>query len=205
MQVALKRFTDDVAIEVVEAKLVSPLHEIFSPISVVSMATDLVTSVAGESEDHRAQREQLLKQLDVLSKSFETCKRFNDIRVLGKRHTQTSSTGLLLTCPADVDDSTTQGVSSFQTSTSDRTDSHEKCSDLAPEHAESPTKDLSSDIELSINNPRDWRDEVELKAPEPEFSELEIPEPESKDEDMYYSKKKSKKVKRASQPALFEF
>lgn len=48
------------------------------------MSPDLVTSMAGESEESRAQREQLAKQLDVLTKGSETCKRFIGVRLLGK-------------------------------------------------------------------------------------------------------------------------
>ena len=86
-QVALKRFVDDIAIEVIESKLISPLHEILSPISVSSMPASLVTSIAGESEENRAQREQLTRQLDVLTKGSETCKRFIDVRGLGENST----------------------------------------------------------------------------------------------------------------------
>ena len=83
----MKRFIDDIAIEVIEAKLVSQLGSIFSPITVTSMAADLVDSVAGESEENRAEREQLTKQLDVLMKGSETCKRFIGVGVLGKKCT----------------------------------------------------------------------------------------------------------------------
>lgn len=79
----MKRFIDDIAIEVIEAKLISPLHDIFSPTTVISMSADLVTSIAGESEENRAQREQLNKQLEVLMKGSETCKRFVGVRILG--------------------------------------------------------------------------------------------------------------------------
>ena len=48
------------------------------------MPTDLVTSIAGESEENRDQREQLNKQLEVLMKGFETSKRFVGVRILGK-------------------------------------------------------------------------------------------------------------------------
>ncbi|OXV05778.1 hypothetical protein Egran_06454 [Elaphomyces granulatus] len=82
-KVALKRFVDDIAIEVIEAKLISQLNSTFSPITVTSMAADLVSSIAGESEENRAQREQLTKQLDILMKGSETCKRFIGVRVLG--------------------------------------------------------------------------------------------------------------------------
>lgn len=84
VQVALKRFIDDVAIEVIEAKLVSPLGNIFSPVSVSDMPADLVTRIAGESEENRSQREQLSKQLDVLMKGSDTCKRFIGVRTLGE-------------------------------------------------------------------------------------------------------------------------
>lgn len=47
------------------------------------MTAEMVASIAGESEENRAQREQLTKQLDVLMKGFETCKRFMTIGVLG--------------------------------------------------------------------------------------------------------------------------
>ncbi|KAH9205430.1 hypothetical protein DL95DRAFT_491127, partial [Leptodontidium sp. 2 PMI_412] len=80
---ALKRFVDDIAIEVIEAKLISPLYNIFFPITVASMPADLVTSIAGESEENRAQREQLNQQLEVLVKGIETCKRFVGVRILG--------------------------------------------------------------------------------------------------------------------------
>ena len=84
LQVALKRFIDDIANEVIEAKLISPLGSIFSPVGVSTMSDDFVTSMAGESEESRAQREQLVKQLDVLKKGSDTCKHFIGVRLLGK-------------------------------------------------------------------------------------------------------------------------
>ena len=80
----MKRFIDNVASEVIEAKLISPLSDIFTPVAVSTMSADLVTSMAGESEESRAQREQLVKQLDVLTKGSDTCKRFIGVRLLGK-------------------------------------------------------------------------------------------------------------------------
>lgn len=75
------------AIEVIETKLISPLHDIFPLISVTSMPADLVASIAGESKETRIQREQLTRQLDVLMKGSETCKRFIGVRGLGERST----------------------------------------------------------------------------------------------------------------------
>lgn len=81
----MKRFINNIAIEVIEAKLVSPLGDIFTPVAVSAMSADLVTSMAGESEENRAQREQLTKQLDVLTKGSNTCKRFIGVRLLSKK------------------------------------------------------------------------------------------------------------------------
>jgi hypothetical protein len=85
MQVALERFVDDIAVEVIEAKLMSQLGDIFSPVAVSDMSADLVTSIAGESDENRALREQLAKQLDVLMKGSDTCKRFIGARLFGKK------------------------------------------------------------------------------------------------------------------------
>jgi hypothetical protein len=83
----LKRFVDNIAIEVIEAKLLSPFHNIFSPITVTSMPAALVTGIASESKENRARREQLTKHLDVLMKGSETCKRFIGVSILGKKVT----------------------------------------------------------------------------------------------------------------------
>lgn len=57
-------------------KLVSALGAILSPVTVFNMPDDLVTRIAGESEEHRAEREELNKQLDILAKGASTCKKF---------------------------------------------------------------------------------------------------------------------------------
>ncbi|KAL8826245.1 MAG: hypothetical protein Q9191_003922, partial [Dirinaria sp. TL-2023a] len=81
-KVALKRFIDDMAVEVIEAKLISPISSIFTPVAVSAMSADLVTSMADEFEENRAQREQLIKQLEVLMKGSDICKRFIGVRLL---------------------------------------------------------------------------------------------------------------------------
>lgn len=72
---------DDVAIELVETKLIAALGDIFSPVRVFSMPSVLVEQVAGESEENQRQREQLQQQLDVLNKGAEFCKRFVGVRL----------------------------------------------------------------------------------------------------------------------------
>jgi hypothetical protein len=81
-QVAFKRFVDDIAVEAVETNLIARLGDILSPIKVTYLADDIVTSIAGESEQSRSQRKQLTNQLDVLVQGLETCKRF----VVGNVH-----------------------------------------------------------------------------------------------------------------------
>lgn len=80
----MKRFIDDVAIEVIETKLVSALGDIFSPVTVSTMSPELVTLVAGESEASRGLRQQLVKQLDVLSKGSEICRHFVGLGLYGE-------------------------------------------------------------------------------------------------------------------------
>jgi hypothetical protein len=74
--VALKRFVDDVVVEAIEVKLINSISDIFSPISVSGLPAELVTAIAGESEDSRAEREQLNRQLTILTKGSDICKGF---------------------------------------------------------------------------------------------------------------------------------
>jgi GTPase SAR1 family protein len=80
IQVALKRFIDDIAVEVVERRLVAPLSDLLSPVTVFEMTPEMVTSIAGETKEYRTSRDQLNKQLQILIKGLDTCKRFVGIR-----------------------------------------------------------------------------------------------------------------------------
>ncbi|KAI1735636.1 dynamin family protein [Xylaria scruposa] len=81
--VALKRIIDDVSIEVIERKLMASLPAILSPTVVFDMSDDLVTAIAGESNESRAKRTKLANQVEVLQQGSETCKRFADVRLDG--------------------------------------------------------------------------------------------------------------------------
>lgn len=83
-KVALKRFTDDVAVDLVEIELIQALSEIFSPITVFSMPPELVERIAGESDENRSTRDELSKQLEVLGKGSDFCKRFVGMKLTGK-------------------------------------------------------------------------------------------------------------------------
>ncbi len=80
----MKRFLDDISVEVIEEKLLAALGDILSPVKVFGMSPALVATLAGEAREIRAKRKKLTKQLDVLHKGSETCKRFVGVRLGGK-------------------------------------------------------------------------------------------------------------------------
>ena len=84
-KVALKRFVDDIATEVIEAKLLTAVSTLFTPITAFEMPKDMVCQIAGEFEESQSLRGQLNKKLSILTKGSDTCKRFVSIRGLGKR------------------------------------------------------------------------------------------------------------------------
>ncbi|KAH7072271.1 P-loop containing nucleoside triphosphate hydrolase protein [Paraphoma chrysanthemicola] len=75
-KVAFKRFIDDIAVQAVETNLMAKLGDILSPIRVSNLSADVVTSVAGESDESHAKRKRLTNQLDVLIQGLEICKKF---------------------------------------------------------------------------------------------------------------------------------
>ncbi|KAJ5471811.1 hypothetical protein N7539_008754 [Penicillium diatomitis] len=66
IQVALKRFLDDIANEIVEGRLMGFLSRILSPVTVFDMPADLVMKIAGELKESQSIREQLNKKLVIL-------------------------------------------------------------------------------------------------------------------------------------------
>ncbi|KAJ5882273.1 uncharacterized protein N7529_000945 [Penicillium soppii] len=94
-KVALKRFVDDIATEVIEVNLLGAIPTLFTPITAYEMPKELVRQIAGESEESQSRREQLNKKLWILRKGSDTCKRFVGIRGIGKRGQ--STTILILT------------------------------------------------------------------------------------------------------------
>jgi hypothetical protein len=80
----MKRFIDDIAVEVIEVVLVSALADILSPVEVYKMQPDLVAVIAGESAQNQVYRKQLTSQLEILGKGAEMCKHFATVRLSGK-------------------------------------------------------------------------------------------------------------------------
>lgn len=199
----MKRFIDDIAIEVIEAKLISPLGDVFSPVAISAMPADLVTRIAGESEENHAQREQLTKQLDVLVKGSDTCKRFIGVRLLGKKAPSVSLYQLLLMYWIDADDGTIQ--------LDPKSNSAKKNSsnfDVAPDDSlQEDVRSLSdrslswrsSPIEVSESVSTEVRESRE-ETPTPEADIMEAPQEHLFDS----SKKKSKKSRILANRAIFE-
>ncbi|KAJ5705391.1 hypothetical protein N7536_001080 [Penicillium majusculum] len=100
-KVALKRFVDDIATEVIETKLLTALPALFTPITAFEMSEDLVSEIAGESEESQSLREQLNKKLWILTKGSDTCRRFVGIRGLGRGNEITLDGSHTLTGPLD--------------------------------------------------------------------------------------------------------
>ncbi|KAJ5214784.1 hypothetical protein N7468_010463 [Penicillium chermesinum] len=84
IKVALKRFVDDIATEVVEVKLLSALTGLFDPMTAFQMPIDLVNQIAGESKESQGLREQLNRKLWILNQGSNTCRRFAGTRGIGK-------------------------------------------------------------------------------------------------------------------------
>ncbi|KAF4772632.1 hypothetical protein HAV15_011069 [Penicillium sp. str.  len=85
-KVALKRFVDDIATEVIEVKLLGAITTLFTPITAFDMPKELIAQIAGESEESQSRREQLNKKLWILGKGSDTCKRFVGIRGLESKN-----------------------------------------------------------------------------------------------------------------------
>ena len=80
----MKRFVDDIAVEVVEVALISKLENIFSPVSILKLEDQEVETIAGESEESKQQREDLKRQLEILVSGSKTCKWYSATRAQGE-------------------------------------------------------------------------------------------------------------------------
>ncbi|KKZ60044.1 hypothetical protein EMCG_05226 [[Emmonsia] crescens] len=74
-KVALNRFIDNVAIQVIERDLVGDLWVIFTPTDVGNMPDALISQIAAESEESRTRRQELERKLDTLRNGLEICRR----------------------------------------------------------------------------------------------------------------------------------
>lgn len=179
-QVALKRFIDDIANEVVEEELISSLSNMLSPVTVFDMPADRITRIAGESRESQTLREQLNKELLILRKGSDTCKQFVRTRTDGME-TRVQNKSQRLTWPAEgsrsppiVGDYPTSDIS--EESICDVRSFTEESG-----HSDSPI--VQEDIPVTID---------EISPP--------LPEPETRESSLSPKKKTKKKARKSISP-----
>lgn len=79
----MKTFVDNVAVQVIEASIVSDLADVFNPIAVAQMTSELVSKIAAESQQKQTQREQLERKIYVLNEGMSICMRHTSRYTLG--------------------------------------------------------------------------------------------------------------------------
>ncbi|KAH9205431.1 P-loop containing nucleoside triphosphate hydrolase protein [Leptodontidium sp. 2 PMI_412] len=82
-KVAMKTFVDNVAVQVIEASIVNNLADVFNPLAVAQMTSELVSKIAAESQENQTQREQLERKIHILEEGLDTCKRHASRHTLG--------------------------------------------------------------------------------------------------------------------------
>ncbi|KAL8792225.1 MAG: hypothetical protein Q9195_005181 [Heterodermia aff. obscurata] len=85
-KVAMKVLVDNVALQAIEACLMTHLPDIISPASVMQMEGETIRRIAAESEESQELREQLIRKATVLKSGLEICKRYT-----GRRSTSSLS------------------------------------------------------------------------------------------------------------------
>ncbi|KAF7949092.1 hypothetical protein EAE96_008263 [Botrytis aclada] len=73
-KVAMKTFVDNVCVQVIEASIVDNLADVFNPLAVAQMTSELVSQIAAESQENQTQRERLEKKIHILEEGLKTCK-----------------------------------------------------------------------------------------------------------------------------------
>jgi hypothetical protein len=79
----MKTFVDNVAVQVIEASIVNDLANVFNPLAVAKMTSELISKIAAESQDNQTQRELLERKIDILEEGMNTCKRHASRQILG--------------------------------------------------------------------------------------------------------------------------
>ena len=73
----MKVLVDNVATLAIQACLSSHLSELLSPSSIQEMNGELISTIAAESEENQAERDQLTRKLEVLRSGLDICKRYS--------------------------------------------------------------------------------------------------------------------------------
>jgi hypothetical protein len=70
----MKTFVDNVAVQVIEASIVNNLANVFNPLAVAQMTSELISKIVAELQENRAQKELLERRIDILDKGMNTYK-----------------------------------------------------------------------------------------------------------------------------------
>jgi hypothetical protein len=69
-------FTDYVPMLAIQAPILRNLHEILTPKVVNKMDTDIITQIAGESEEKTRERDEILHKLATLEAGARICREY---------------------------------------------------------------------------------------------------------------------------------
>ncbi|KAK0107867.1 hypothetical protein ONS96_003656 [Cadophora gregata f. sp. sojae] len=75
-EVAINLFTDNVPTLAIQSPIIREVPRIFCPTAVYKMGAEVVSSIAGESEEKKVEREAILRRLDTLEKGARICKQY---------------------------------------------------------------------------------------------------------------------------------
>lgn len=71
----MKSFVDNVAVQVIEGAIIDNLADVFNPLAVAQMTSELISKIAAESQENQTQRELLERKIQILEEGLNTCKR----------------------------------------------------------------------------------------------------------------------------------
>jgi hypothetical protein len=72
-KVALSRFIDNVAIQVIERHLMRDLGDIFSQMKVSDMSPEMILAIAGEDTEQQRKRNELEGKVESLEEGLKIC------------------------------------------------------------------------------------------------------------------------------------
>jgi hypothetical protein len=79
----MKTFVDNIAVQGIEASIVHNLVDVFNPLAVAQMTSELVSKIAAESQENQTQRELLERKIHILEEGLNICKRHASRYTLG--------------------------------------------------------------------------------------------------------------------------
>ena len=75
-QIAINLFTDNVPTLAIQSPIIRGIPNMFCPTAVYMMETEVVTRIAGESEEKTMERDAILRRMETLEKGARICKQY---------------------------------------------------------------------------------------------------------------------------------